>query len=87
VRVRGAVLTTFAPQSNTGPVMGETSPQFNTTIGYFGSADGDLEAELPAQGLGMVQIQYDPTLALPDGILAPIELLPMRDTYFEGSGP
>ena len=32
----------FEPKSNSGPVLGETSPQFNTTLGYFPSAEGDL---------------------------------------------
>ena len=83
VTVNGSILTTFEPVSNEGPVVGETSPQFNTTLGYFPSSAGDLEAELPAAGLGVIQIRYDPSLAMPDGILGPIEILPVSMTYTE----
>ena len=83
VKVNGTILTTFEPASNKGPVIGETSPQFNTTLGYFSSTAGDLEAEIPASGVGVIQIRYDPTLSLPDGILGPIEIQPMVATYFE----
>ncbi|MEX1016230.1 MAG: hypothetical protein WDZ31_05745 [Phycisphaeraceae bacterium] len=84
IDINGMIVTTFEPKSDTGPVLGETSPQFNTTLGYFGTEDGDLEGELPATGLGTVQIRYDPTLALPDGILGPIQIKPVVATYFEG---
>jgi hypothetical protein len=84
VKVQGTILTTFEPVSNTGPVMGDTSPQFNTTLGYFASADGDLETELPANGIGVIQVRYDPTIPLPDGILGPVELRPVVSTYREG---
>lgn len=84
VKVQGTIMTTFEPVSNTGPVMGETSPQFNTTLGYFASSDGDLETELPANGIGVIQVRYDPTIPLPDGILGPIELRPVVATYHEG---
>lgn len=84
VKINGQLLTTFEPLSNNGPVIGETSPQFNTTLGYFSSADGDLETELPSNGWGVVQVRYDPDLPLPDGILGPVEVLPIYSTYFEG---
>ncbi|QDU34945.1 hypothetical protein KS4_30220 [Poriferisphaera corsica] len=83
VKVRGSILTTFEPKSNTGPVLGNTSPQFNTTIGYFSSDDGDLEAEVPPNGVGVIQVTYDPTIPLPDGINGPIELQPYMATYTE----
>jgi hypothetical protein len=93
VNVRGSIITTFAPQSpkypgdpDAGPVIGETAPNFNTTLGYFPSAQGDLEAELPGTGMGIIKVQYDPTIPLPNGILGPIEIEPMRSTYFEGRG-
>lgn len=85
VDINGSILTTFEPTSNQGPVIGNTSPQFNTTLGYFPSADGDLEAELPATGIGVIHIRYDPTLALPDGITGPIEISPIIGTYHEGA--
>lgn len=84
VKVNGTILTTFEPKSNEGPVIGETSPQFNTTLGYFGSDSGDLEAELPESGVGVIQVRYDPTLPLPDGVLGPIQIEPVISTYFEG---
>ncbi len=86
VKINGTILTTFLPQANTSPVLGDTSPNFNTTLGYFPSSSGDLEAELPANGMGVIQVRYDPTLPLPDGILGPIELKADYATYFEGEG-
>lgn len=84
VSIDGQLLTTFEPKSNTGPVIGDTSPQFNTTLGYFGAADGDLETELPENGFGLIHVRYNDDLPLPDGILGPIETVPMWSTYFEG---
>lgn len=84
VDITGSLLTTFNPQRNTGPVLGDTSPQFNTTLGYFSAAQGDLEAEPPVNGLGVIHIRYDPDLPLPDGILGPVEVIPLWNTYFEG---
>ena len=83
VKVDGTILTTFEPVSDTGPVLGETSPQFNTTLGYFSSAQGDLEAELPPNGLGVIQVMYDDDRPLPDGITGPITIEPNMATYFE----
>ncbi len=83
VTIRGTLLTTFAPQSNTGPVIGDTSPQYNTTLGYFDTEDGDLEASLPAEGVGIIQIIYEP-LPLPDNIRGPVSIVPMWSTYYEG---
>ncbi len=84
VDVNGTLLTTFEPVSNTMPVVGNSSPNFNTTLGYFSSASGDLEAEVPASGLGVIKIRYDPTLPLPNGLQGPIEIMPIRGTYYEG---
>jgi hypothetical protein len=84
VRVDGTIIGTFEPRSNEGPVLGETSPQFNTTLGYFSSEDGDLEAELPPAGLGVIQLRYNPNLPLPDGVKARVSVRPMPLTYFEG---
>jgi hypothetical protein len=65
-------------------VLGETSPQFNTTLGYFSSTEGDMEAELPPSGMGVIQMRYDPTLPAMPGVEAPIELRPVMMTYSEG---
>jgi len=83
-KVTGTILTTFEPKSDVGPVIGETSPQFNTTLGYFPSAEGDLEAEIPPNGVGVIHLKYDPTIPLPDGILGPISIEPLATTWFEG---
>jgi len=84
VNIDGQLLTTFEPVSNTGPVLGDTSPQFNTTLGYFSAADGDLETEAPENGLGVIHVRYNKDLPLPDGILGPVEAVPLWGTYFEG---
>lgn len=82
--IEGTIITTFEPQSDQGPVIGDTSPQFNTTLGYFGSADGDLETELPGTGLGEITLRYNPNIPLPDGINGPIMIVPIRSTFAEG---
>ncbi|MEO0604439.1 MAG: hypothetical protein AAF211_23600, partial [Myxococcota bacterium] len=83
VAVDGSIITTFKPSEGVGPVLGDSAPQFNTTLGYFSAADGDLEAELPENGLGLIQVTYDPTIPMPDGIIGPIELRPVWATYRE----
>lgn len=84
VKVDGSIITTFEPVSNSGPVVGNTSPNFNVTLGYFSSASGDSEGELPGGGaMGVIQIRYDKTIPLPDGVLGPIQINPVRSTYFE----
>ena len=87
VEIDGQLLTTFEPKSNTGPVIGDTSPQFNTTLGYFSSSEGDLETEPPQNGLGVIKVRYNKNLPLPDGILGPVETVPLWGTYFEGGKP
>ncbi|MEM9753321.1 MAG: hypothetical protein AAF916_08030 [Planctomycetota bacterium] len=85
VDVNGTVVTTFEPTSNSGPVIGNTSPQFNTTLGYFDGSAGDLEADLNGLvGLGKIKLRYDPSIPLPDGIDGPITILPIRSTFTEG---
>ncbi len=83
IEVRGTLITTFEPVSGIAPVKGGTSPQFNTTLGYFSQGQGDLEANLPSGGLGKIRLIYDPSLALPDGIDGPLELRPLIQTYHE----
>ena len=86
VKLNGTLLTTFEPVSDEGPVIGPTSPQFNTTLGYFSSDAGDLEAEVPPVGLGVIQVRYDGSIPLPDGILGPIEIRALGMSYYEGGG-
>lgn len=87
IKINGSIVTTFVPEANMAPVVGATSPQFNTTLGYFSSASGDLEAEMPAEGLGMIQLRYDPSISMPDGITGPIEIKALKSTYYEGVAP
>jgi hypothetical protein len=84
VQVTGTVLTTYTPGSEDGPTLGGNTPQFNTTLGYFTSEEGDLEAEPPDGGRGLIRVTYDPTIPLPDGIMSPVQVAPVRATYFEG---
>jgi hypothetical protein len=60
---------------------------FNTTIGYFGQADGDGEGVLPGsdtfEGFGEILLRWDPDADLPDGIPWPIKAVPLRETYRE----
>ena len=84
VNIDGQLLTTFEPKSNTGPVIGGTSAQFNTTLGYFSASEGDLETEKPENGLGVIHVRYNKDLPLPDGILGAIQAVPLWSTYFEG---
>lgn len=83
VNVNGTVVTTFEPISDSGPVIGNTSPQFNTTLGYFDGSAGDLEADLPTVGLGKIRLRYDPSIPLPDGIDGPITIEPISETFVE----
>ena len=84
IKIEGTILTTFEPVANQAPLVDTNTAQFNTTLGYFGSDSGDLEAELPGAGLGMIQLTYDESLALPDGINSAIEIRPVASTYYEG---
>ena len=86
VDITGTVMTTYEPTSNDGTVMGETSPQFNTTLGYFSRDEGDMEGERPPGGRGIIKLKYDPSLPLPDGIMARVDVTTLVSTYFEGSG-
>ncbi|BAM02468.1 hypothetical protein [Phycisphaera mikurensis] len=81
--VHGTVVTTFEPESDTGPVIGNTSPNFNTTLGYFDNADGDREGERPDNGVGRIRLRYNAVATLPDGIESPITLVPLHRTYAE----
>ena len=57
----------------------------NTTLAYFGANDGDTDAGAnPEGGFGRLNIRYNPTRALPDGIDLPVSFLPLVGTYTEG---
>ncbi len=87
--VHGTVLTTFRPVEGEGPLhYGGTPDAFNTTIGYFGSDDGDMEGvdvEDPGfGGFGSVTLRYDPDARLPDGIPWPLTATAKATTWYEG---
>ncbi len=90
VDVRGTLLMTFRPRESAGPLFYGGSPdQFNTTLGYFGPEDGDLEGSDPSsggfEGFGEIRLRYDPATRLPDGIPWPIVVDPLPRTYTEGA--
>ena len=87
--VHGTLLMTFRPEEGAGPLFyGGTPDAFNTTLGYFGSDDGDSEGIDPDDpgfnGFGEITLRYDPEGKLPDGIPWPIRLAPLAGTYVEG---
>ena len=56
----------------------------NTTLAYFGASDGDTSVVAnPEGGFGRLNIRYNPTRTLPDGINIPIDILPIPATYSE----
>jgi Tfp pilus assembly protein PilX len=56
----------------------------NTTLAYFGASDSDTNANAnPEGGYGKLNIRYNPTRALPDGILMPVDIAAMQGTYSE----
>ncbi|HMN39333.1 MAG TPA: hypothetical protein PKE29_00710 [Phycisphaerales bacterium] len=126
-RVDGALFMTFAPVFGQGPLqqngVGVGNPaNFNSTIGYFGTTDGDGEAidpstlpivggqrivgydtdgdgipdvdatqtqpggstPIPFYGYGRVEINYNPTIQMPDGIPLALSAVPLMMTYREG---
>ena len=87
--VVGTLLTTFRPVEGAGPLSyNGQSEAFNTTIGYFGAADGDGEGALPGDagfaGFGEIRLRYDPEARLPDGVPWPIFVEPLPNSYREG---
>ena len=83
--VNGSIISTYEPVPGQGVMKEGGNPaNFNTTLGYFESASGDSESEMPDGGYGKILIRYDPYRAMPDGILGPIEMDVDMDTYFEG---
>ena len=88
----GTLLMTFRPVAGQGPLSFNGIPEsFNTTIGYFGTGDGDGEGALPGSagfaGFGEIRLRYDPDAKLPDGVPWPISVDPVAATYREGAAP
>jgi hypothetical protein len=89
--VEGTLLMTFKPIEGAGPLYYGGQPDaFNTTIGYFGPADGDDEGSDPSDpdfnGFGEIRLRYDPDALLPDGIPWPVQIKPEPFSYVEGGG-
>ena len=87
--VFGTLLMTYRPTAGEGPLFYGGQPDaFNTTIGYFGPADGDSEGVDPGdagfEGFGEIRLRYNPDAILPDGIPWPITVESVEDTYVEG---
>lgn len=57
----------------------------NTTLAYFGASDSstDPNAPMPEGGWGRLNIRYNPTRALPDGINISVDILPLPGSYVE----
>lgn len=57
----------------------------NTTLGYFGSSDGDTNpSAMPEGGYGKLILRYNPNRPLPDGINIAIDVTADATTYREG---
>jgi hypothetical protein len=87
--ILGTMLMTFRPIPGEGPLHYNGQPEaFNTTLGYFGTLDGDGEGALPGDsgfsGFGEIRLRYDPDAKLPDGIMWPASIDPVADSYREG---
>lgn len=58
----------------------------NTTLGYFGSDDSDTDpAAMPEGGFGRLNLRYNPSRTLPDGIMVPVDVLPVAGSYREAN--
>lgn len=89
VEVHGAILSTYRPVSEEGPLFYGGEPDaFNTTIGYFGPEDGDREgvdeATKPFSGYGRISLRANPDAPLPDGVPWPITIVADGSSYQEG---
>jgi hypothetical protein len=85
ITVNGSIVNTFLPSESSGPVRDGNSQWFNTTLGYFSSEQGDKEAGSPGGARGKIQVNYRPSIPLPDGIQGPVEVRPLHSTYWEES--
>jgi hypothetical protein len=86
--LNGTLMTTFRPVEGAGPLFYGGKPDaFNTTIGYFGTDDGDGEGSGPGDtgfaGFGQIIFRYDPDANLPDGIPWPVRATAVPTTYVE----
>lgn len=127
--INGALLLTFTPTPGQAPMIDALGNPvgnpagFNTTLGYFGPADGDNESldprtlptyngtkivgwdtngdgladlppsasppqagavAVPFHGYGRIDLRFDPTMSLPDGVPLPLQFSRRSTTYREG---
>ncbi len=121
--IDGSLLLTFNPVLGQGPLRDALGnpvgnpADFNVTLGYFGSNDGDEESTDPNtlplsggqrlvgydtngdgiadpgattgtpvyfNGYGAINIHYNPEIALPNGLMIPMQVVPLMSTYREG---
>jgi hypothetical protein len=58
----------------------------NTTLGWFGNNDANTDPNsVPPEGWGKINVHYNPTRAMPDGINLPVDLMPVAASYREGT--
>ncbi|MGP1272771.1 MAG: hypothetical protein ACTS22_05515 [Phycisphaerales bacterium] len=131
--INGALLLTFTPTPGASPMVDPfgqpigNPADFNASLGYFGSDDGDAESidpetlpeiggipivgwdlngdgiadlgpdaaptadqiaagatPVPFWGYGRIDVRFDPDMVLPDGLMLPLGVRPVRGTYQEG---
>ena len=87
VDIEGGIVSTFNPVSNQGPVRGDTSADFNTTLGYFSNEQGDREAQAlrAGTGRGRIRIRHNDQL-IPPGLPGPLLFKRLPMTRMEGGG-
>jgi hypothetical protein len=57
----------------------------NTTLGYFGNNDAETNpGAMPEGGYGKIYLRYNPFRPMPDGVVLPIDMKPVLDSYREG---
>ncbi len=126
-RVDGALFMTYNPVFGQGPMLQQgqavgNPANFNVTLGYFGSDDGDGESvdpntlpivggqrivgydtngdgipdvpssqpqpagstAIPFYGYGRVEVNYNPDIPMPDGIMLPLSGVDLLMSYREG---
>ncbi|MBY0311398.1 MAG: hypothetical protein K2W85_04965 [Phycisphaerales bacterium] len=126
-RVDGALFMTYNPVFGQGPMLQQgqavgNPANFNVTLGYFGSGDGDGESTdpnslpvvggqrivgydtngdgipdvsssqaqppgstpIPFYGYGRVEVNYNPNIPMPDGIMLPLSGVDLLMSYREG---
>lgn len=79
--IEGSILTTFYPEWGGPPVYNGNPANFNTTIGFFDDGEGTE----PEEGWGRIHIHITDQYSLPYGINTEAVIIPVDDSYWEGS--